>query len=51
MDFYSTFLDLAGIPAPTDRVVDGISLKDALLNEKNTDRLEQWILRGNLQII
>ena len=39
MDFYTTFLDIAGIPAPKDRVLDGISLKSTLLNGTLIDRL------------
>ncbi|XP_059151238.1 N-acetylgalactosamine-6-sulfatase-like isoform X2 [Physella acuta] len=38
MDFFSTFLDLAGIPAPSDRPIDGISLTSTLLNGKTTQR-------------
>uniref|UniRef100_A0A0B6ZYD5 N-acetylgalactosamine-6-sulfatase n=1 Tax=Arion vulgaris TaxID=1028688 RepID=A0A0B6ZYD5_9EUPU len=47
MDFYSTFLDLAGIQPPSDRIIDGISLKDALLYGKNTDR-PIFYYRGDL---
>lgn len=38
MDLYTTFIELAGGNIPTDREVDGISLKDALLNNTVTDR-------------
>jgi len=47
MDLFSTFLDLAGLASPTDRVIDGISLRDALLHGKNVER-PIFYYRGNL---
>ncbi|GFS03735.1 N-acetylgalactosamine-6-sulfatase [Elysia marginata] len=47
MDFYTTFLDIAGIPAPKDRVLDGISLKGMLLNQTLVDR-PIFYYRGDL---
>ncbi|CAL1547143.1 unnamed protein product [Lymnaea stagnalis] len=47
MDFYSTFLDLAGIPPPTDRPIDGINLRSALLDGKTVDR-PIFYYRGDL---
>jgi len=38
MDFYSTFIDLAGGTIPGDRIIDGISLKGNLLNNTDIDR-------------
>ncbi|XP_071172912.1 N-acetylgalactosamine-6-sulfatase-like [Mytilus edulis] len=46
MDLYTTFIELAGGNIPTDREVDGISLKDALLNNTVTDR-PLFYYRGN----
>ncbi|XP_005101429.1 N-acetylgalactosamine-6-sulfatase [Aplysia californica] len=47
MDFFSTFLDLASIPAPADRAIDGISLRSALLHSNVTDR-PIFYYRGDL---
>ena len=38
MDLYTTFLELADVEVPKDRVVDGVSLVPALLNSTMTDR-------------
>ena len=38
MDLYTTFLELADVEVPKDRVVDGVSLVPALLNSTSTDR-------------
>lgn len=38
MDLYPTFLELAGIPSPKDRVLDGISLTKTLLQSKEFQR-------------
>ena len=40
MDLYTTFVRLAGQDPPTDRVVDGIDLTAALINNTRTDR---WV--------
>lgn len=34
IDFYPTFLELAGVPLPPDQMVDGLSLKPLLRGEK-----------------
>ncbi|KAK3730552.1 hypothetical protein RRG08_006401 [Elysia crispata] len=47
MDLYATFLDVAGIPAPKDRILDGISLKSTLLNNTLIDR-PIFYYRGDL---
>ncbi len=41
IDVFSTLLDLAGITPPKDRVIDGVSLKTALLNASTVDRYIQ----------
>eukprot|EP01094_Clydonella_sp_ATCC50884_P025709 TRINITY_DN6869_c0_g1_i1.p1 TRINITY_DN6869_c0_g1~~TRINITY_DN6869_c0_g1_i1.p1 ORF type:complete len:511 (-),score=111.70 TRINITY_DN6869_c0_g1_i1:61-1551(-) len=38
MDIFSTALDVAGVPAPTDRVIDGVSLLPLILNGKPVER-------------
>ena len=38
MDLYTTFTNLAGGSIPTDRVVDGIDLSQALFKQTVTDR-------------
>ena len=38
MDLYTTFTKLAGGSIPTDRVVDGIDLSQALFKQTVTDR-------------
>eukprot|EP01116_Phalansterium_solitarium_P011779 TRINITY_DN2755_c1_g1_i1.p1 TRINITY_DN2755_c1_g1~~TRINITY_DN2755_c1_g1_i1.p1 ORF type:complete len:496 (-),score=128.43 TRINITY_DN2755_c1_g1_i1:322-1809(-) len=38
MDIFSTVLDLAGVTPPTDRVIDGVSMKNALLGQGPIDR-------------
>ena len=46
MDFYTTFIDLAGGTIPTDRIIDGIGLKGNLLNNIDIDR-PVYYYRGN----
>ncbi|XP_029641081.1 N-acetylgalactosamine-6-sulfatase-like [Octopus sinensis] len=46
MDLFSTVLDFANIPIPTDRIIDGISLKETLLSNHITDR-PIFYYRGN----
>ncbi|GFO30087.1 N-acetylgalactosamine-6-sulfatase [Plakobranchus ocellatus] len=38
MDLFTTFLDIAGIPTPSDRILDGISLKKTLLNNTHVSK-------------
>ena len=38
MDLYPTFLELANISKPSDRVIDGVSLVPVLLNNAKEDR-------------
>ena len=38
MDLYTTFTNLAGGTIPSDRVVDGIDLSQALFKQTVTDR-------------
>nr|KAI8743502.1 N-acetylgalactosamine-6-sulfatase-like [Biomphalaria glabrata] len=47
MDLFSTLLDLSNISLPTDRPIDGISLKDVLLNGKTIER-PIFYYRGDL---
>ncbi|CAG5131024.1 unnamed protein product [Candidula unifasciata] len=47
MDFFTTFLDFADIEPPSDRILDGISLREALLNNSLTDR-PVFYYRGDL---
>ena len=39
MDWFSTVLDLSGLPQPQDRVIDGLSLKSVLGGGEAFDRL------------
>ncbi|XP_035828123.1 N-acetylgalactosamine-6-sulfatase-like [Aplysia californica] len=48
MDLFSTLLDFADIPAPSDRTIDGISLRPALLSNIVTDRSPIFLYRGDL---
>ncbi|XP_055861023.1 N-acetylgalactosamine-6-sulfatase-like isoform X1 [Biomphalaria glabrata] len=47
MDLFSTLLDLSNISLPADRPIDGISLKDVLLNGKTIER-PIFYYRGDL---
>ncbi len=38
MDWFSTVLDVAGVPLPTDRIIDGISLLPVLNGGKAIPR-------------
>lgn len=38
MDLYTTFIDFAEVGIPTDRIIDGISLRASLLNNTNLQR-------------
>lgn len=46
MDLYTTFVDFAEVAMPTDRVIDGISLRASLLNNTNVQR-PLFYYRGN----
>jgi len=41
MDWFSTVLDLCGIPQPQDRLIDGQSLKSVLGGGDSFDRFVQ----------
>ncbi|XP_059089835.1 N-acetylgalactosamine-6-sulfatase-like isoform X3 [Tigriopus californicus] len=47
MDLFATFLDLAGLPMPRDRVYDSISLKPALMNGDLDLEKVVFFYRGN----
>ena len=38
MDIFPTILDVAGIDIPNDRIIDGFSLKNTLINHDSSDR-------------
>ena len=40
MDWFTTALDLAGVGLPSDRMIDGVSLKNVLAGGKEFDRLK-----------
>lgn len=46
MDFFTTALDVAGVPIPKDRVIDGISLTSVLFHDVSIDR-PVFLYRGN----
>ena len=46
MDWFTTSIELAGLQAPTDRIIDGISLAPALFKNKPVDR-PIFYYRGN----
>ena len=46
MDLYATFLELADIQIPQDRIIDGQSLVQPLLNATNFDRSEYIVCLG-----
>lgn len=46
MDLYTTFSQLAGVPVPDDRVVDGIDLSSTLFEGKESPRREMFYYRG-----
>ena len=47
LDLLPTILDIAGVEAPDDRVLDGYSLKDMLLKGAPSKRNEMFFYRGN----
>ena len=38
IDFYPTFLEMAGIPVPKDKILDGLSIMPLLAGEKSLNR-------------
>jgi len=46
MDIYTTCLNLAGVPVPTDRVVDGVDMTDMLLGKGPGKRDVYFYYRG-----
>lgn len=52
LDVLPTLADLAGVDLPDDRVIDGYSLKDMLINEAQSPRNTMFYYKGkNLQAI
>jgi arylsulfatase A len=47
LDVLPTIMDIAGVEAPDDRVLDGYSLKDMLLTGAQGQRKEMFFYRGN----
>ncbi|XP_070575567.1 N-acetylgalactosamine-6-sulfatase-like [Ptychodera flava] len=47
MDLFTTALDIAGIPPPSDRILDGTSLLPALVNDKLDPNKTIFYYRGN----
>ncbi|MBN2374977.1 MAG: sulfatase [Sedimentisphaerales bacterium] len=46
MDIFATFLDLAGVDLPRDRVIDGVSMAGMLLGDGAGKRQEMFYYRG-----
>ncbi len=55
MDVFSTILDYAGIPLPTDRVIDGVSMRELWNGNINSDATMHdaiyYLKRGKVQAI
>lgn len=47
MDLYTTFSDLAGVPIPDDRVVDGVDLSPTMFENKESPRKDMFYYRGD----
>ena len=47
MDLYTTFSELAGVPVPDDRIVDGMDLGPVLFEGKESPRREMFYYRGD----
>ncbi len=47
MDLYTTFSQLAGVPVPDDRVVDGMDLSSTLFEGEESPRREMFYYRGD----
>ncbi|MCB0471550.1 MAG: sulfatase [Flavobacteriaceae bacterium] len=47
MDLFTTFSDLAGIPIPDDRVIDGVDLSPVLFEGKESPRNDMFYYRGD----
>ncbi len=41
IDFYPTFMDFAGLPVPSEQIIDGQSILPLLMGEKKTELLER----------
>lgn len=46
MDFFTTFSQMAGVPIPKDRIIDGIDLSEVLLKGKSAPRKSILYYRG-----
>ena len=46
MDLFATFSSMAGVPLPTDRIIDGIDLSETLLQRKPSQRKSVLYYRG-----
>lgn len=46
LDIFTTVCHLAGVPIPSDRIIDGVNLTPALLGEGNSPRNEMLFYRG-----
>jgi len=46
MDLYTTILSLAGIAAPTDRIIDGLNVTDTLLYGKASPHVNMFFWNG-----
>ncbi len=46
MDLFTTFSKMAGVPIPSDRVMDGMDLSETLLNEQPSPRENIFYYRG-----
>lgn len=47
MDLFTTFSKMAGVPIPSDRVIDGMDLSGTLLNEQPSPRENVFYYRGS----
>ncbi len=47
MDLFTTFSHLAGVPVPTDRIIDGQDLSQRLFNNKKSPRKAVFYYRGD----
>ncbi len=46
MDLFTTFSQLAGVPVPTDRIVDGVDLSPVLFKGQESPRQDMFYYRG-----
>lgn len=47
MDLYTTFSNMAGVPVPDDRIVDGLDLSGVLFKEEASPRNDVFYYRGD----